>query len=61
MVKETITEKDLDRARKSKHSILNTASRLDIWTKFKISCLKRGITARTGMNEAIRLWLKENE
>ena len=54
----TLEEKK--RARQARKSLLSAAGTLDIWTKFKVACIKRGITAKEGLAEAIKAWMKSN-
>ena len=53
-----ITKESVERAQKSKHSVATQAGRLDIWTKFKVFCVKQNKSLRDGLREAIREYMK---
>lgn len=55
---EKITAEDIERARKNKHSIMTNVAKLDVWTKFKVHCVQKGISVREGLRNAIREYMK---
>lgn len=58
---EKITKEDVERALKSKHSVLVNAAKLDVWTKFKLHCVSKGMSLRSGLRDAILEYMKDDK
>lgn len=56
-----ITKESVERAKRTKHSLSTLAGKLDVWTKFKIFCVKKNISCRDGLRNAIRDYMKNDQ
>jgi hypothetical protein len=55
----TITKEEYDNAKRLRKSFSVIARSFDLYTEFKIECVKKHISIRRGMDEALRDKLKE--
>ena len=52
------TPEEIDRMKRLKKTLTARVPELDIYTKFKMECIRRSLYLKQGLDQAIKLWLK---